>query len=418
MGLAEQQLASLNTAIAIAVKGNAFYQSKIADCGGLKGFDSLDAFSEKMPFTTKRELAEDYGANPPYGSNLSYDLKDYTRLHQTSGTTGRPMAWLDTPESWSWIIDSWAYIWRACGAKAGETAIFPFSFGPFIGFWAAFEAASKVDLRCIPLGGQQSFERLQMIFRHEPQWLCCTPTYALHLMNVAERENVDLTKCSVRGIIVGGEPGGSVAEVRSRIEEGWGGARVFDHHGMTEVGPVTYSDKEIPKLLRIIHEAYYAEVVEPETGRSIDFGNIGELVLTTLGRNGSPLFRYRTGDLVKPVRVEGEDPRAFVLEGGIIGRADDMVVVRGINLYPSAVDAVIRSFEGFGEYQVSISKQDSMVQASIRVENISDVEDELMRMKLQKRLREVFALRIPVNVVELGTLPQFEMKAKRWSVSD
>ncbi len=417
MGLAEQQLALLNAAVDIAVKGNAFYKSKFVECGGSKGFDSLDAYSEKMPFTAKRELAEDYEANPPYGSNLSYDLCNYTRLHQTSGTTGRPMAWLDTPESWAWIIDSWTSIWRACGAKAGETAMFPFSFGPFIGFWSAFEAASKVGLRCIPLGGQQSLERLQMIVRHKPQWLCCTPTYALHLMNVAVKEGVDLTNCSVRNIIVGGEPGGSVPEVRRRIEEGWGEARVFDHHGMTEVGPVTYSDSENPNLLRIVHEAYYTEVVEPETGRSIDYGNVGELVLTTLGRNGSPLFRYRTGDLVKPVRVEGEDPRAFALEGGIIGRADDMVVVRGINLYPSAVDAVIRSFEGIGEYQVQISKQDSMVQASILVENISDVEDESMRMKLQKRLREVFALRIPVDVVKLGTLPQFEMKAKRWNVS-
>ncbi len=219
MGLAEQQLASLNTAIDIAVKGNAFYQSKIADCGGSKGFDSLDAFSEKMPFTTKRELGEDYGANPPYGTNLSYGLKDYTRLHQTSGTTGRPMAWLDTPESWAWIIGSWASIWRACGAKAGETAMFPFSFGPFIGFWSAFEAASKVGLRCIPLGGHQSLERLQMIFRHEPQWLCCTPTYALHLMNVAEAEGVDLRKCSVRNIIVGGEPGGACGKLGVELKK-------------------------------------------------------------------------------------------------------------------------------------------------------------------------------------------------------
>jgi len=187
---------------------------------------------------------------------------------------------------------------------------------------------------------------------------------------------------------------------------------------MTEVGPVTYSDRENPKLLRIIHEAYYTEVVEPETGRSIDYGDVGELVLTTLGRNGSPLFRYRTGDLVKPVQVEGEDSRAFALEGGIIGRADDMVVVRGINLYPSAVDAVIRSFDGIGEYQVNISRQDSMVQASIQVEKISNVEDESLKMELQKRLREVFALRIPVDIAEPGTLPQFEMKAKRWKVSD
>jgi len=245
-----------------------------------------------------------------------------------------------------------------------------------------------------------------MIFRYEPQWLCCTPTYALHLISVAAREDIDLSKSPVRKIIVGGEPGGSVPEVRQRIESGWGGARVFDHHGMTEVGPVTYSDLNEPQLLRVLHEGYFTEVIQPETGLPVDEGQVGELVLTTLGRNGSPLFRYRTGD-----------PRAFALEGGIIGRADDMVVVRGINLYPSAVDAVIRSFAEIGEYQVNISKSDSMFQAQIQVENLSEMEDGNLKEALQKQLREVFALRIPVEVAEAGKLPQFEMKAKRWNVS-
>lgn len=417
MGLAEGQLDSLNAAISVAAKGNAFYQSKLAACGGADGFESLDAYSERMPFTTKQELADDYEANPPYGSNLSYPLDRYTRLHQTSGTTGRPMAWLDTPESWNWIVENWVAIWKACGAEAGETAAFPFSFGPFIGFWSAFEAASRVGLRCIPLGGQQSLERLRMIFRYQPQWLCCTPTYALHLISVAAREDIDLSKSPVRKIIVGGEPGGSVPEVRQRIEGGWGGARVFDHHGMTEVGPVTYSDLKEPQLLKVLHEAYFAEVIQPETGQHVDEGQVGELVLTTLGRNGSPLFRYRTGDLVKPVPVEGQDLRAFALDGGIIGRADDMVVVRGINLYPSAVDAVIRSFSEIGEYQVNVSKLDSMFQAQVQIENLSAMEDGKLKESLQKRLREVFALRIPVEVAEAGKLPQFEMKAKRWNVS-
>ncbi len=170
-------------------------------------------------------------------------------------------------------------------------------------------------------------------------------------------------------------------------------------------------------MLRIIHESYFAEVVEPESGRRVNYGEVGELVLTTLGRAGSPLLRYRTGDLVKPVAVDGEDSNAFGLEGGIIGRADDMVVVRGINLYPSAIDAVLRSFKEIGEYRVEIGEQDSMVQASISIENLSEREDEDVKLDLQKKLREVFALRIPVEVVKLGTLPQFEMKAKRWKVS-
>lgn len=418
MRLIERQLDALNAVIGVVAKGNRFYQPKLAVGDGEKGFESLEAFSERMPFTTKQELAEDCETNPPYGTNLSYPIERYTRLHQTSGTTGRPMAWLDTPESWNWILDNWERVLIACGAKAGEVAVFPFSFGPFIGFWAAFEAASRLRLRCIPLGGQRSLERLRMIFQHKPTWLCCTPTYALHLVNVAAREGIDMNACSVRNIIVGGEPGGSVPEVRKRIESGWGGARVFDHHGMTEVGPVTYSDREDPQLLKIVHESYYAEVIEPDSGQPVSMGEVGELVLTTLGREASPLLRYRTGDLVKPVAINDEDSGTFALEGGIIGRADDMVVVRGINLYPSAVDAVLRSFKEIGEYRVEIAKRESMMQASLSIENLSDCEDEDLKLALQKKLREVFSLRIHVEVLKAGTLPQFKMKAKRWIVFD
>lgn len=416
MGLPDRQLESLNSLVATISKGNAFYQAKLSACGGANGFESLEAYSDRMPFTTKAELANDQVENGPYGTNLSYPLEAYTRIHQTSGTTGRPMAWLDTQDGWNWVTDNWKDCWEACGARAGDCSLFPFSFGPFLGFWAAFEAGLKMGIRCIPCGGQSSLERLKMIDRYEPNWMCCTPTYALHLIGVAKKENVDLSNCSIRNIIVGGESGGSVPEVRERIESGLG-ARVFDHHGMTETGPVTYSDKNDPDLLRILHESYYTEVLDPVTQSPVALGEVGELVLTTLGRAGSPLLRYRTGDLVKPVAVENEDPRAFALKGGIIGRADDMVVVRGVNLYPSAVDAVVRSFEGIGEYQVSIDGAGSMVQVSITIENTSSFDDGELKISVEKRMREVFGLRIPISVLSEGSLPQFEMKARRWKIT-
>jgi phenylacetate-CoA ligase len=417
MDLAEKQLAALNGLIEVVASRNPFYQAKLEACQGMDGFQSLEAFSERMPFTTKAEIAEDHRVNPPYGTNLSYPLKDYTRIHQTSGTTGQPIAWLDTQESWSWLLENWKIIWRACGAKAGDVAMFPFSFGPFLGFWSAFEAAAQMGIRCLPAGGQTSLQRLQMIKRYQPEWLCCTPTYALHLVSVARREGVDLSDGPIKKIIVGGEPGGSAPEVRARIEEGWGGARLFDHHGMTEVGPVTYSDLARPELLRAVHDTYYIEVLDTDTGKPVSSGGIGELVLTTLGRAASPLIRYRTGDLVRPVSVEGEDPRAFAFEGGILGRSDDMVVVRGVNLYPSAIDAVVRSFDGIGEYQVNIDEKESMVQVAIAIENLSTASDEKLASQVQKRMREVFGLRIQIEVAERGSLPAFEMKARRWNVS-
>ncbi len=416
MDVAEKQLTALNRLIEVLASNNPFYKAKLEACQGLGGFESLEEFSARMPFTTRAEIAEDHQSNPPYGTNLSYPIEEYTRIHQTSGTTGQPIAWLDTQESWNWLLENWKIIWRACGAREGDVAIFPFSFGPFIGFWSAFEAAAQMGIRCIPAGGQTSLQRLQMIKRYKPAWLCCTPTYALHLLSVAQREGIELTGGPIRNIIVGGEPGGSVPEVKARIEEGWGGARLFDHHGMTEVGPVTYSDPDRPELLRAIHETYFIEVLDTNSGEVTAIGGVGELVLTTLGRAACPLIRYRTGDLVKPVSAKGEDPRAIAFDGGILGRADDMVVVRGVNLYPSAIDAVIRSFDGIGEYEVNIDEKDFMVQVAVRVENLSSTRDEELVDQVQKRMRDVFGLRIQVEVAESGTLPTFEMKARRWNV--
>ena len=416
MDLQAKHLKALNKLVGEIASTNGFYSKKLQACGGADGFESLEAYSRLMPYTTKSELAADHVENPPYGTNLTYPIDQYTRLHQTSGTTGSPMAWLDSPKDWQWVLDNWKTVWTECGAKPGDTAIFPFSFGPFLGFWAAFEAGVQAGICCLPGGGQTSLQRLKMIFRYKPEWICCTPTYALHLSGVASREGLGLSTSSVRGIIVGGEPGGSIPEVRERIEAGWGGARVFDHHGMTEVGPVTYSDMDDPDLLRIVHDTYLAEVVDRETERPVPYGEVGELILTTLGRAGCPLLRYRTGDLVRSVAVLGEDPTAFALQGGILGRADDMVVVRGVNLYPSAIDAVVRSFDGVGEYQVTIDQTQPMVQVSIAAENESGGSDDVLIEKFEKQLREAFSLRIPVSVSASGSLPRFEMKARRWNV--
>ncbi len=415
MTLPEKHLTALNALVAEIAPTNVFYGPRLEACGGAAGFESLEDYAARMPFTTKAELSVDHTAYPPYGTNLTYPVERYTRLHQTSGTSGQPMAWLDTPEGWQWCLDNWKIVWSRCGARAGESAIFPFSFGPFLGFWTAFEAAAQIGIRCVPSGGQNSVERLKMIDRYSPEWLCCTPTYALHLASVAEGEGLDLSDCSVSGLIVGGEPGGSVPEVRGRIEAAWG-ARVFDHHGMTEVGPVSYSDIEDPNLLRLAHESYHVEVVNPETLNPVEKGEVGEVILTTLGRWGSPLLRYRTGDLAEPIALEGEDPAAFALKGGILGRADDMVVVRGVNLYPSALDAVVRSFDGIGEYQVTIDQTQSMTQASIAIENCGERSDEALKAEFENRLRESFGLRIRALVAEPNELPQFEMKAKRWNV--
>lgn len=412
-GRVEGQVEALNRLIGRIVPGNAFYRRKLSGCGGEGGFGSLDDYTERMPFTTKAELSADQEANPPYGSVLSYALERYTRVHQTSGTGGQPLIWMDDPESWQWMVENWKAVWRAAGARAGQGAFFAFSFGPFLGFWTSFEAACQLGVRAFPGGGMSSADRIRTLLRHPIEHLCCTPTYALRLAEVAATEGLPLGECAVERLMLAGEPGGSVPEVRARIEAAWPRARVFDHHGMTEVGPVSYQDARRPDLLRLLHDAYFCEVLRPGSSEAVAPGETGELVLTTLGRWGAPLLRYRTGDLVRPVVVAGEDPRAFALQGGILGRVDDMLIVRGVNIYPSAIDAVVRSVTSVTEYQVQVDRSRVLPEVTIRAETDGSI---AAIGELEKRLRTAFEMRIPVEVVPAGTLPRFEMKARRWIV--
>lgn len=410
----QDQLAALNGLIAVIAGKNRFYTPKLSAAGGLAGFDSLDSFRERMPFTTKEEISTDHEAHPPYGSTLTFPHNQYVRFHQTSGTSGKPIVWLDDAESWQWVLENWKEVWRRAGVRRGDSAFFAFSFGPFLGFWTAFDSAVQLGIRAIPAGGLGSKERLRFLLAQKPRALCCTPTYALRLADIAREESIDLGESGVERIVVGGEPGGSVTGIRERIEGSWKGARVVDHHGMTEIGPVSYGDLERPGLLRLLHQSYFCEVVKPGSNDQVGPGECGELILTTLGRAACPLLRYRTGDLVKPVSIEGEPAAHFALEGGILGRVDDMVVVRGVNLYPSAVDAVVRSVSGVGEYQVEIDKRATLPEVSVRFDTVSEESDP--SAELAEQLRNAFQMRIEVTRVGSGILPVFEMKARRWNI--
>ena len=399
------QLEKLRALLAEITPGNGYQTARLTAAGVDAGIASLVEFSARMPFTTKAELVADQAAYPPYGSNLTHPIERYSRFCQTSGTTARPLVILDTAESWDWLLGNWAHIYRASGLAAGDRIYFAFSFGPFLGFWTAFEAAAKLGFLCLPGGGLGSAARLRALIEQRATVLCCTPTYALHLAEVAVAEGIDLAKSAVRKIIVAGESGGSVPAVRARISTAWHGARVIDHYGMTEVGPVAFQEADAEGVLRVIEESYFAEVIEPGSGAVVAPGEVGELVLTTLGRSACPLLRYRTGDLVRRIA----DDAGFALAGGIIGRVDDMVVVRGVNLYPSAVDAVVRAVPEIAEYRVAVSRRGALTEVALQIEG-----EDAAAEKLARALTSAFSLRIPVTRVARGTLPRFEMKARRW----
>ncbi len=404
-------LAGLPRLLSAVLRDNQFYAAKLAGA-------TPDSALASLPFTLKQELVDDQQNHPPYGTNLTYPLDRYTRFSQTSATTtGTPLRWLDTTESWEWMVGNWMRVFQAAGIGPADHIFFAFSFGPFLGFWIGFEASSRMGCLTIPAGGMRSAARLRTILETSATVLCCTPTYAIRLAEVAAEENIDMSACRIRALVVAGEPGGSVPATRARIAELWRGARVVDHHGMTEIGPVSYGCPAIPGVLHIIEDSFIPEIIDPLTGAAVPRGATGELVLTNLGRIGSPLIRYRTSDIVQAAQAErcACGSTDLALDGGILGRTDDMLVVRGVNVYPSAVENILRGFAAVNEYRVEVQNHRTLPELSIQVEPIAaHAGDTNLAHRLEAALTNAFAMRIPVLLAAPGTLPRYEMKARRW----
>lgn len=393
---------------------NRFYATKLESAGvSVEDVRSLEDL-RKLPLTTKQELVDSQTQQPPYGANLSFPSTAYSRLHQTSGTTGRPMRWLDTAESWDWIMECWRQIYLLAGLRRDDRLFFPFSFGPFIGFWAAFEGAARLGNFVIAGGGMTTTIRLQAMIENEATVVCCTPTYALRMAEVAAQEGIDLEESSVRMLIVAGEPGGAIPATRSRIESAWD-ARVIDHWGMTEIASLGVESEDRDGGMYLLETELIAEIVNPETLEPVAAGEVGELLITNLGRIGSPLIRYRTRDLVKA--DTGEDPsgrKLLWLAGGILGRSDDMVIVRGNNVFPSSVEAVLREIDEVAEFRIDVKTVRAMHELCVTVEPVSSDAGQGLQETVKDALRKRLGFACEVMIAEPGELPRFELKGRRF----
>tara|TARA_A100001037_G_scaffold53617_1_gene45667 strand:- start:3822 stop:5087 length:1266 start_codon:yes stop_codon:yes gene_type:complete len=395
------QLKRLNQLLDIILPENQFYAEKL---GSQLKLDDLSALSN-LPFTTKAELAPT-DSDSDFARNLTYDVDRYVRFHRTSGTSGRPMGVLDTATDWQWWIDTWQYVLDAASITSNDRVFMAFSFGPFIGFWSAHEAVTSRAALAIPGGGLSSEARLDLILRSNATALFCTPTYALRLAEVAAQNGVNIADSAVTRIVVAGEPGGSIPSVRGRIENAWN-AIVIDHAGASEVGPWGYPNADRTGL-HICEAEFIAEFVDPETGQAANGANPSELVLTTLGRTGCPVIRYRTGDLVQPVYPDSGN-RFVMLQGGVLGRSDDMLVIRGVNVFPSGIEGILRELPGVVEFRLIAQKDGEMDSLLIEVEDQNDDSNAIAGL-LESRL----GLRIDVACVELNSLPRFEAKGRRF----
>lgn len=368
--------------------------------------DLWDQF-RALPFQNKSDLITAGGV----AAVCDLPPDQYVRWHQTSGTKGHPMVVRDTAADWQWWMQCWRVILDAADITAADIALMAFSFGPFIGFWSANDALIQRSTTVIPGGGLSSLARVNLLMQQKCTVLFTTPTYAMRLAEVAAENGIDLRRSHLRRIIVAGEPGGSIPEVRGEIENTFD-AVVIDHAGGSEVGPWGYGTV-CGDGLHIIENQFVAEVIDfsGDQPRWIERENIvgqtGELVLTPLGRIGCPVLRYRTGDIVKP-SLRGDNDDLF-LERGVLGRADDMVVIRGVNIFPSSVESIIREISPRSEFRVTLGRRDGMDAIAI------ELEDDVVQAKaLEDLLTSRLAMRVPVRHVADHSLPRFDAKSRRW----
>ncbi len=406
--LAAYQLNRMNNLLKSILPENRFYADRVEALGRdphrLK-LDSLDAIRE-FPLTLKSELIDD-DSPAGFARNLTYSIDRYCRFHRTSGSRGRPMVVLDTLEDWAWWMETWQYVLDSAEMTAADRVLMAFSFGPFIGFWSAFDAAVERGCLVVPTGAMTTLARLELIETTGSTIVFCTPSYGLHMAEVAHQNKLENVSRQVRKIVVAGEPGGSIPAIRGRLESFWN-ADVVDHTGASEVGPWGFADPA-GRGVYVNEAQFYPEFLSVESGQPASDGELSELILTPLGRAGSPVIRYRTGDLVRPTWQDPQPCHFVLLEGGVLGRSDDMMIIRGVNVFPTAIEQILRSFPEVVEYRMTAFKQSEMDQLKIELEDQLNEPDRI-KQELQLRL----GLRVEVVCVPAGTLPRFEAKGKRF----
>ena len=393
---------------------NQFYQEKFRAAGIEMHSVRCAEDLKRLPFTTKSELLTEQQSHPPYGRLLTYQLARYRYLHQTSGTTGHPLKWLDTLEDWETWMRCWGYVYRGAGVSEEDIVFCAFSFGPYVSHWAAIDGARRIGALCLSGGGLSSEQRLRMIIDNRCTVLVCTPTYALHLAEVAEGLALDLRSCAIHTTILAGEPGASVESVKNRIEQAWG-ATCFDHAGATEVGAWAFDCQAQTRSVHLNELEFIFEVINPRTCETVDQGTRGELVVSTLSRAGMPVLRYRTGDLVLSTTEPcGCSRKLSRIKGGVLGRADDMLIVRGVNLYPTAIDNLLRALPSIIEYEVAIRRVAGMDDLLLKIEIDDHKPFSQMEHAVLAAFRSQLNIRVSIEQAARGSLPRYEFKAHRY----
>ncbi|MDQ2904981.1 MAG: phenylacetate--CoA ligase family protein [Chloroflexota bacterium] len=404
-----------------AYTNSPFHRRKFDEAGfkpeQLKSLNDM----RRIPFMTREEWMDSLVETPMFGNIVATDQHNAIRYHLTSGTSGRtPIRVLDSMKDWDWIAEMWCYGLWGFGVRPEDSVYFAFGYGSFIGFWGAHYCCEKLGALVIPGGAQTTEARIKQIVEMGSTVVCSTPTYALHLWQKAHEMGIDLAKDSkVNKVILSGEPAGSIPAVKRQLEEAWG-AKCGDTAGMTELGTIMiFECSHQPGGTHIIEDHFIEEVLNPNSDEPVGYGELGERVVTSFGRGFIPVIRYRTRDMVMKVPASTCDcGRTWDLySGGIRGRWDDMKLIRGTNVYPRAVESIVREYSAIDEFQIYLWRKDNIqdeIDVKLELKPGREQEWHDLHRALVKDLSNAHeGLRFNVIRMDHGTLPHFELKAKR-----
>ncbi len=419
--LAELQLRKFQRIFSWAYKHSKFYRKLYKEAGiepgDIKTFEDI----RRVPKVEKAMMRAIQGKDPyPYGDMLCVPLEEVTEYHQTSGTTGQPVYQPDTWQDWEWLAECWAYILYAHGFRKHDRVFIPFGYNVFIAFWAGHYAAEKIGCEVVPGGVLNTEARILKMREVRATALMATPTYLLRLAEVAQNKlGLDPAKdLYITKIATGAEPGGSIPATKRRIEKLWG-AKLYEHCGATEIGAWNYECLAQSGLH--VNEAFFlVEIEDLETGELItEPGKMGKMVITAFDRLAQPCIRFDSKDVIQWSPEETcECGRTFrKIQGGILGRADDITKVKGVLFAPTSVEEVVRSIPELGnEYEIIVSRKGEVDDISLRVELLPEFQDrrEAVKEELGRQLRVKTNLRFNLEFCEFGTLPRYEVKSKRF----
>jgi len=416
--LEELQLQRFTERMQYVYERSPMYKRKY-EKAGIKPSDirTLDDI-RNVPFTVKEELRESQAQHPPWGDFICIPPEEGVRVFQTTGTTGTPVRALLNKADWTiHFYEQFMHFMHGYGIQTSDILFVPFGYGLYIAWWGFQATLEQAGVMIVPGGAQSSQDRVMNIFDWGATVVCGTPTYLLSLGDTAKKMGKSLADSKVRVVVAAGEPGANVPATKKAIEKYWG-AKCYDDIGSTEISNFGF-ECVAQNGTHVIESMFYAECLDPETLKPVAPGEVGELVLSNLCTESMPLIRFRIRDLVRFNKDICECGRTFLrLDGGILGRSDDMFQFAGVNIFPSAIENLIREVPEFSkEYQIVIPKMGGGKHIKIRVEpGTAEVTEEKMARAVNKFIETVkyrITITPDVEIVGIGELPRFELKAKR-----